>query len=133
MSSLTPEPSPALLKGGRLSPEARRGKALFEDSNVGCSSCHKQPYYTDLKLHDVGTRGSLDRADRFDTPSLIEGYRTAPYLHDGRAPTVHDAIVWHGGDAQPVRDLYLGLEDDEQKSLQVFLLSLDREPILFVP
>jgi mono/diheme cytochrome c family protein len=102
-------------------------------------SAYKVHLFSDLRRHDMGERltsgykqGHLSKST-FLTRPLWGLADTAPYLHDGRAPTVPDAIVWHGGDAQPVRDLYLGLEDDEQKSLQVFLLSLDREPILFVP
>jgi CxxC motif-containing protein (DUF1111 family) len=67
------------------------------------------------------------------TRSLWDLADTAPYLHDGRAPTVHDAIVWHGGEALPARDMYLGLEDEERQAVLVFLLSLGREPKLVVP
>ena len=57
---------------------------------------------------------------------------TAPYLHDGRAPTVHDAIVLHGGRLPP-RDAYLALDERGRASVRVFLLSLSRQPKLFVP
>jgi cytochrome c peroxidase len=50
--------------------------------------------FTDLKTYDVGTRGRFDKAaDRFDTPSLVEGWRTAPYLHDGSAATMRDVLT----------------------------------------
>jgi CxxC motif-containing protein (DUF1111 family) len=58
---------------------------------------------------------------------------TAPYLHDGRAPTVHDAIVLHGGEATPARDAYLALEERDRASVRSFLTSLSRQPKLFVP
>jgi CxxC motif-containing protein (DUF1111 family) len=58
---------------------------------------------------------------------------TAPYLHDGRAPTVHDAIVLHGGEAAAARDAYLALDERGRASVRVFLLSLSRQPKLFVP
>ncbi|MCI0540939.1 MAG: hypothetical protein L0Z50_37535, partial [Verrucomicrobiales bacterium] len=88
LKSLQPMPSPLLVKG-KLSPAARRGKKLFFSDAVGCADCHKGPLYTDQKFHQVGTIGKFDRAtNRFDTPSLIEVWRTAPYLHDGRAATV---------------------------------------------
>ena len=58
---------------------------------------------------------------------------TAPYLHDGRAPTVHEAIVLHGGEATAARDAYLALDDEGRASVRVFLISLSREPKLFVP
>jgi cytochrome c peroxidase len=47
-----------------------------------------------MKLHDVGTVGKFDQAtDRFDTPSLIEVWRSGPYLHDGRAVTIRDIFT----------------------------------------
>jgi CxxC motif-containing protein (DUF1111 family) len=58
---------------------------------------------------------------------------TAPYLHDGRAPTVHEAIVFHGGEAAVARDAYLALDDSGRASLRVFLMSLSRQPKLFLP
>ena len=58
---------------------------------------------------------------------------TAPYLHDGRAPTVHDAIVLHGGEATAARDAYLALDESGRASVRVFLASLSRQPKLFVP
>jgi CxxC motif-containing protein (DUF1111 family) len=58
---------------------------------------------------------------------------TAPFLHDGRAPTVHEAIVLHGGEAAASRDSYLALDDEERAGLRVFLTSLSRQPKLFVP
>jgi len=61
---------------------------------VGCSDCHKGALCTDLKLHDVGTVGKFDKPDdRFDTPSLVEAWRTAPYLHDGRADSVREVVT----------------------------------------
>jgi CxxC motif-containing protein (DUF1111 family) len=58
---------------------------------------------------------------------------TAPYLHDGRAPTVHDAIVLHGGEAAAARAAYLALDEHARAAVRVFLLSLSRQPKLFVP
>jgi YVTN family beta-propeller protein len=73
---------------------ARRGAVLFERE---CASCHPAPLYTDREKHDVGTGNSaLERkGSAFDTPSLRGAYDSAPYLHDGSAPTLHDAIVKH--------------------------------------
>lgn len=101
--SLEPEPSPYLGPDGKLPAAAKRGKAIYESEKAQCSSCHPAPLFTDLKAYDVGTRGPLDRTDKFDTPSLVELYRTAPYLHDGSAPTLRDVLVGsnkkdgHGG------------------------------------
>ena len=58
---------------------------------------------------------------------------TAPYLHDGRAPTVQEAIVFHGGEAAPARNAYLALDEKGRASIRVFLASLSRDPKLFVP
>jgi YVTN family beta-propeller protein len=91
--SLKPTPSPRLVKG-KLSPNAERGKKSFFSDMVGCSDCHRGPLYTDQKFHNVGTVGKFDQStDRFDTPTLIEVWRSAPYLHDGRAATVRDVIT----------------------------------------
>lgn len=98
--SLKPMPSPRLVKG-RLSPAAERGKKLFFNEGVGCADCHKGALYTDLKFHNVGTVGKFDHpTDRFDTPSLIEVWRSGPYLHDGRAATIRDVITAFNGDDQ---------------------------------
>lgn len=91
--SLEPVPSPALVRG-RLSPAVERGRQLFLSEDVGCVRCHPPPLYTDLRTHDVGTRGRMDRPDdRFDTPALVEIWRTGPYLHDGAAATLRDVLT----------------------------------------
>jgi cytochrome c peroxidase len=91
--ALKPVPSPRLVKG-RLSDSARRGEKVFKDGKVGCISCHPAGLYTDLQTYDVGTRGKFDKpADRFDTPTLVEVWRTAPYLHDGSAATMMDVLT----------------------------------------
>jgi YVTN family beta-propeller protein len=93
LKSLKPVPSPHLVNG-RLSDSARRGEKLFKDRQVGCATCHPPGLFTDLQTYDVGTRGRFDRpADRFDTPTLVEGWRTAPYLHDGSAATMRDVLT----------------------------------------
>jgi DNA-binding beta-propeller fold protein YncE len=93
LQSLRPTASP-YLKNGKLSDKAVRGEKAF--NTVGCMDCHPAPLMTDLKLHDVGTSHELDRdAKRFDTPALVELWRTAPYLHDGGAPTLEDALTRH--------------------------------------
>jgi DNA-binding beta-propeller fold protein YncE len=93
LRQLRPVPSPKLVNG-KLSASARRGKKLFEDARVGCASCHSGKLFTDLQTYDVGTRGRYDAsADKFDTPSLIEAWRTAPYLHDGSAATIRELLT----------------------------------------
>ena len=93
LRSLQPIPSPYLEKG-KLSAAAQRGKKLFSDSTTGCAKCHPSSLFTDLKSYEVGTRGQFDKPeDIFDTPTLIEGWRTAPYLHDGSATTLRDVLT----------------------------------------
>jgi YVTN family beta-propeller protein len=93
LKALQPVPSPHLVDG-KLSPAAERGKQLFTDAKIGCSHCHSEPLYTDLRRHDVGSRGKFDApSDRFVTPSLVEVWRTAPYMHDGQHTTIKDVLV----------------------------------------
>ena len=87
LKSLEPVPSPYLVEG-KLSPAAERGKLLFFDKQVGCSDCHRGPLYTDQALHDVGSKVQYDRRRAFDTPTLIENWRTAPYLPAPPPPTI---------------------------------------------
>jgi cytochrome c peroxidase len=121
LKSLKPVPSPHLVDG-RLSPAAERGKKLFESSDVGCGKCHPGPLYTDRKMHDVGTRSPFEYTDRFDTPTLVEVWRTAPYLHDGRYKTIKDLIAEgkHGKSRGRVEKL----SDEEIDDLVEFVLSL---------
>lgn len=92
LKSLKPLPSP-LLVNGKLSPAAQRGRKEFFDATVGCAACHKPPLFTNLKSYDVGTRAPSDNASVFDTPTLVECWRTAPYLHDGSAATMRDVLT----------------------------------------
>lgn len=78
---------------GRLSEAARRGKRIFNSDRSGCSSCHPEPLFTDMRRHDVGTQNPNDHTPLFDTPTLVEVWRTAPYLHDGRYQTIRQVIV----------------------------------------
>jgi cytochrome c peroxidase len=91
LKSLKPGTSPYLVHG-KLSDAAKRGKKLF--SQAGCADCHVPGLYTDLHPHDVGTRAAYDRpTDKFYTPTLIEVWRTAPYLHTGSAATMRDVVT----------------------------------------
>lgn len=93
LKSLTPLPSPFLVDG-KLSAAAERGKKIFDDQQVGCARCHPAPLFTDLQTHDVASKGQYDRdATAFDCPTLVECWRTAPYLHDGQWLTIKDLIV----------------------------------------
>ncbi|MDR1493952.1 MAG: hypothetical protein LBT05_14720, partial [Planctomycetaceae bacterium] len=103
--NLKPLNSPYLVNG-QLSEAAKRGKAIFDSEKIGCYQCHPaETYYSDGKLHNVNTVGSLDKSDedsetgkdkyhgRFATPQLTEVWRTAPYLHDGRYVNMRDVFL----------------------------------------
>lgn len=122
LRALQPVPSP-LLRNGDLSPAARRGEKLFHDSIVGCAECHPAPYGTDMKAHDVGTRGAFDRTgDVFFTPTLVEIWRTAPYLHDGSCATMLEVLTTRNEGDQHGRTSHLS--PPEIDDLVEYLLSL---------
>ena len=89
LKSLEPVPSPYLVDGA-LSNSARRGEKIFEQA--GCIRCHPAPLFTDLNRYELGTTRGRDEGLPVDVPSLIEVWRTAPYMHDGRAATMHDVL-----------------------------------------
>ena len=125
-----PAPSTACL--------ASPGAALF--STVGCANCHKPSYtvpgsnnvlvaqlYSDLLLHDMGD----GLADRFEQGGATGSeFRTAPlwrvsdrvhFLHDGRAPSIRDAILLHGGQASGAVAGFNALSEAERQALLAFL------------
>jgi YVTN family beta-propeller protein len=91
---------------GELTESQQSGKALFEriidnngkeiPVNNRCITCHPAPYYTNLKLANVGTLASSDDSIQFDTPHLNNIYASAPYLHDGRAATLEEIWTIYG-------------------------------------
>lgn len=97
------------------------------------------PLYSDLKRHAMGEALAESRddadvpADQFITPPLWGIARTRPYLHDGRAPTLEDAILLHGGEAQASRDAFAAMGEPERAPLRVFLTSLTRGERLTTP
>jgi YVTN family beta-propeller protein len=126
--------SPNVPAPGKLSAAAERGKEVFYRKDVGCASCHSGPYYSDssltkpYKLHDVGT-GTDDPTEKmgpaYDTPTLLGVYRTAPYLHHGKAKTLHEVLTTcNSGDRHgKTSQLAAGEVDD----LVAFLKSLPYE------
>ncbi|MDB4929393.1 MAG: Methylamine utilization protein mauG, partial [Myxococcaceae bacterium] len=85
-----------------------RGRDLFRGATAGCATCHAGPRMTDSSfgadgrtplLHDVGTLSPASgqrlgaALAGIDTPTLLDLWRTAPYLHDGSAPTLRDVLV----------------------------------------
>src|SRR5690606_2036342 len=133
-------------------PEVLKGKAQFHA--LGCPSCHRPKYvtsrradikahrfqliwpYTDLLLHDMGEgladgRPVGDASGReWRTPALggvrltaVVGGRDS-FLHDGRARTLEEAILWHGGEAEAARDGYAARPAEQRAQLIRFLKSL---------
>jgi cytochrome c peroxidase len=115
LKSLKPVPSPKLV-GGELSDRAKRGKIVFDTAD--CGRCHPTPLFTDMNKHRVGTNTPLEPERGFDTPTLIEVWRTAPYLHDGRAITMREIFdnKSHGETDK--------LSEDELDDLAEYVLSL---------
>ena len=102
--------------------DQRREGRRRSEGGAECTPSPDTPYlvhlFSDLKRHDMGQalaspapQGAIP-ARMFLTRPLWGLAETAPYLHDGRAPTVHDAIVLHGGEAAAARDAYLALDEN---------------------
>lgn len=132
-------------------PDVLAGEKLFHQT--GCQSCHRPSYttrldanpllagqtiwpYTDLLLHDMGA-GLADQHSEF----LASGaeWRTPPLwgigltavvsghtqlLHDGRARNVQEAILWHGGEAEQVKQAFMNLPQQQRQQLIQFVESL---------
>ncbi|MCR9244222.1 MAG: hypothetical protein NXI31_04265 [bacterium] len=125
---------------------ATRGSATFE--NLGCAKCHiaelqssRGPVraYTDLLIHDMGpeladginfgipqsSRSSPDgNGTEWRTQPLWGVSHFGPYLHDGRAQTLDEAIRMHGGEGLTSRDLYVALPANEREDVLEFLRHL---------
>ena len=119
LKSLKPIASPYLVNG-TLSKAAKNGQKLFSTS--GCMLCHSQPLYTNMSKYDIGTSTEQDDNKEFDTPTLIEVWRTAPYLHDGRAVTIKDVLTKFNKNDRHGRTSEL--TDKEIEGLAAFVLSL---------
>ncbi|MCD2175418.1 di-heme oxidoreductase family protein [Rhizobium sp. C4] len=133
-------------------PDVLAGKALFHQA--GCATCHTPKFvtarktaepqhafqliwpYSDLLLHDMGA----DLADGQQVGDATgREWRTAPlwgiglaqtvngyqaYLHDGRARTLEEAILWHGGEGEGARNAYAAMQRADRQKLLKFLGSL---------
>ena len=130
----------------------RKGRQLFH--KIGCASCHTPSFttsahqeqaslngqtiwpYTDLLLHDMGP-GLADNRPEFQANG--QEWRTPPLwglgshqyvndgnflLHDGRARTILEAIMWHGGEAEASKRQLQALSTDQRTQLLTFLESL---------
>lgn len=117
--------------------QGNRGRLLFHEAN--CSGCHVPrldgprgpiPVYSDLLLHDMGDeladgiRQGVATGSEFRTQPLWGLSAVGPYLHDGRADTVEDAILAHGGEAQSARDAFAAFTDEQRADVIEFLMSL---------
>jgi len=119
LKSLEPVESPFLVKG-KLSKAAENGRSVFD--KAGCSSCHTPGLYTDLKKYNIETGKGLDENQSFDTPTLVEAWRTGPYLYDGRAKTIKEVLTkYNSGDKHGKTST---LTDEEVDNLAEFVLSL---------
>lgn len=118
LRELKPVPSP-YLDGNGLSKAAKRGRKLFE--KAGCVQCHPDPLFTDLKKYNVGLGLTRHEDTAFDTPTLVENWRTAPYLYDGRAATMKDVLTtFNKGDTHGRTS---GLSEREIDDLAEYILS----------
>lgn len=117
--------------------EDHRGRQIF--IAVGCAKCHVPSLqgthgpvvlYSDLLLHDMGpglddkiVQGDASGAEWRTTPLIGLGLRQR-YLHDGRAETLRDAILQHGGEAEIVRRRFFELDAEDQDEVYRFLMLL---------
>lgn len=99
---------------------AARGAQLFIAG--ACQICHPAPKYTDGRAYDVGIAAPTDQHREFDTPSLRECYRTAPYFHDGRAQTLREVISMHN--PYGVYGLPKNMSTEQVSDLAAFLKTL---------
>lgn len=131
--------------------QVRRGAELFEAAT--CTACHTPVQrtgrtdvaalsertfrpYTDLLLHDMG-EGLADGRPDFEATG--SEWRTAPlwglglvddinghtrFLHDGRARSLEEAVLWHGGEAQAARDAFTEMTADDRAALLRFVEAL---------
>lgn len=86
------------------------------------------PMFSDLKRHDMGpvlAESFGSDLDRFFITAKLWGVAdSGPYLHDGRALTIGEAIALHGGEAEVARSNFLALNDEDKSALLSFLLTL---------
>ncbi|HTL32243.1 MAG TPA: c-type cytochrome [Kofleriaceae bacterium] len=93
-----------------------RGKQLFESTEVGCTDCHDGPALTDGARHRFA-------GAKFDTPGLGALSASAPYFHDGSAPTL-EAVLRERGSVHGMADAASHLSDADVADLVAFLETL---------
>jgi CxxC motif-containing protein (DUF1111 family) len=122
---------------GQITPSVSAGEEVFQ--RIGCADCHvtsldtpigKIYPYSDLLIHDLGPLNAdgvvmaQATGSEFRTQPLWGLCQHTPFLHDGSAGTVEEAILKHGGEAQAATDSYAALSDEEHRFLHRFLESL---------
>ena len=128
--------NPNVASDGSLTPDQLAGKAIFESKDAACSSCHRtEQDFTDGLVHDVGTankaevvRHEFDLALdpnatppwRLNTPTLKGLFYTAPYLHDGSAKTLEEALER----TKDTMGKTSHLNDEERRQLIAYLMTL---------
>jgi YVTN family beta-propeller protein len=122
LGTLDPPPNPNRTPDGGLTEAAKRGEAVFNERKAGCARCHPGPYYTDGKVHEVGTGEPGDAYKGFNPPSLIGIFDRPFFLHDGRAKSLEDLLTGpHNPDQLNSRG---SLTKDELDDLIAYLKSL---------
>lgn len=95
--------------------------------------------FSDLKRHDMGPEladarwEGIVKPAEFVTAPLWGIARSRPYLHDGHAPTIEDAIQLHGGEGAESRDAFFALSEEERGPLRVYLAALTRARRMIAP
>ena len=123
---------------------SEEGRQIF--ANIGCATCHTPTLvtgnhqssalnrkrfriYSDLLLHDMGPELASICApgaspSEWRTTRLVGLYLRSEFLHDGRARSVRDAILMHGGEAESARYRFQDLTPELQQSVLLFLRTL---------
>jgi CxxC motif-containing protein (DUF1111 family) len=141
--AMLPRPREVIPESALEAARAFAGKKHFKQ--IGCANCHTadlaeaQGLYSDLLLHEMGEglggggsyaeappdfEGDLTTSSEWRTPPLWGIADSAPYLHDGRAATLAQAIKLHAGQAAPSANRFTGLSDVQQEELIAFLNTL---------
>jgi len=128
---------------GPVTDQAQQGERLFQA--IGCTACHTPAFvtgespvralsskrffpYSDFLLHDIGTGDGIGQGDarpeEIRTPPLWGVRLRAPFLHDGRASTLRQAVELHLGESARSRRQFEILTEDERAALLAFLLTL---------
>ncbi len=114
-----PAPSSAAGVRGQLTPLEAVGAEIFASDETACLSCHSGPHGTDNRSYDVGTGLPFEDTATYQVPLLHGLERTAPYLHDGRAPSLEILVdEWVRTDRMGIGS---HLSDGEVEALVAYL------------